>query len=59
MGLISVLKELKYPVKKGDVIGVIKYFTETGQVLGSVDIVSDKDINNASLITKIKMIFID
>ncbi|MBQ3421581.1 MAG: D-alanyl-D-alanine carboxypeptidase, partial [Romboutsia sp.] len=53
------LKELKYPVKKGDVIGVIKYFTETGQVLGSVDIVSDKDINNASLITKIKMIFID
>jgi len=53
------LKELKYPVKKGDVIGVIKYFTETGQVLGSVDIVSEKDINNASLITKIKMIFID
>ncbi len=30
------LKELKYPVKKGDTIGVIKYFTETGQVIGSV-----------------------
>ena len=53
------LKELKYPVKKGDTIGVIKYFTETGQVIGSVDIISANDINNASLVTKIKMIFAD
>lgn len=53
------LKELKYPVKKGDVIGVIKYFTETGQVIGSVDVISDNDINNLSLVTKIKMIFAD
>ena len=53
------LKELEYPVKKGDTIGVIKYYTETGQVLGSVDIVSANDINNISLITKIKMIFTD
>lgn len=53
------LKELKYPVKKGDVIGVIKYFTETGQVIGSVDVISDNDINNLTLVTKIKMIFAD
>ena len=53
------LKELKYPVKKGDTIGVIKYFTETGQVIGSVDVISANDIDNASLVTKIKMIFAD
>ncbi len=53
------LKELKYPVKKGDIIGVIKYFTETGQVIGSVDVISANDIDNASLVTKIKMIFAD
>ena len=49
------LKELKYPVKKG----VIKYFTETGQVIGSVDIISANDVDNISFITKIKMIFTD
>lgn len=53
------LKELEYPVKKGETIGVIKYFTETGQVLGSVDIVSSNDIDDISLATKIKMMFID
>lgn len=53
------LKELTYPVKKGDAIGVIKYFTETGQVIGSVDIISANDVDNISLITKIKMIFTD
>ena len=53
------LKELKYPVKKGDAIGVIKYFTESGQVIGSVDIISANDVDNISLITKIKMIFTD
>ena len=53
------LKELKYPVKKGDTIGVIKYFTETGQVIGSVDIISANDVDNISFITKIKMIFTD
>ena len=53
------LRELKYPVKKGDVIGVVKYFTETGQVIGSVDIISANDIDNVSFITKIKMIFTD
>lgn len=52
-------KELSYPVKKGDVLGVIKYYNNTGEVLGSVDIVSDNDINNASLITRLKMIFAD
>lgn len=53
------LKELTYPVKKGDIIGVIKYFTEDGQVIGNVDIISANDVDNISLITKIKMIFTD
>ena len=53
------LKELKYPVKKGDTLGVIKYYTETGQVIGSVDIISDNNMDNISLVNKIKMIFTD
>lgn len=52
-------KEVTYPVKKGDVLGVIKYYTESGEVLGSVDIISDNDVDNAPLKTKIKMIFAD
>ena len=53
------LKELKYPIKKGDTLGVIKYYTETGQVIGSVDIISDNNMDNISLVNKIKMIFTD
>lgn len=53
------LKELTYPVKKGDTIGVIKYFTETGQVLGSVNIISANDVDDISFINKIKMMFND
>lgn len=51
------LKELEYPIKKGDVLGVIKYYTDNGEILGSIDIVSAKDVNDASLITKVKMLF--
>lgn len=51
------LKELEYPIKKGDVLGVIKYYTDKGEILGSIDIVSTKDVDNASLPTKIKMLF--
>ena len=52
-------KEISYPIKKGDVLGVIKYYTNTGEILGSIDIVSEKDVDKASFITKIKMIFND
>lgn len=51
------LKEISYPIKKGDVLGVIKCYTDTGEVLGSVDIISVNDVDEASLITKIKMLF--
>ena len=44
-------------VKKGDVVGVIKYYTDDGEILGSIDIISANDVDNTSLITKIKMIF--
>lgn len=52
-------KEISYPIKKGDVLGVIKYYTDDGEILGSVNIVSENDVENASLKTKIKMIFSD
>lgn len=52
-------KEINYPVKKGDILGVIKYYTNTGEILGSVNIVSANDVNSASFKTKIKMIFAD
>lgn len=50
------LRELEYPVKKGEVLGVIKYYTNSGEILGSVDIISTKNVSNASLITKVKML---
>ncbi|MGL5317067.1 MAG: D-alanyl-D-alanine carboxypeptidase family protein [Peptostreptococcaceae bacterium] len=52
-------KEISYPIKKGDVLGVIKYYTDSGEILGSVDIISENDVDKASLMTKIKMIFSD
>ena len=52
-------KEISYPVKKGDVLGVIKYYTDNGEILGSVNIVSANDVDRASFRNKIKMIFTD
>lgn len=49
-------KELTYPIKKGDVLGVIKYYTDNGEILGSINIVSANDVNNVSIINKIKML---
>ena len=50
-------KELKLPIKKGDVVGVIKYYNDEGQILGSNNIVSREDLCDISLKTRIKMIF--
>ena len=52
-------KEINYPIKKGDVVGVIKYYTNNGEILGNVNIVSANDVDSASFKTKIKMIFTD
>lgn len=52
-------KEISYPIEKGDVLGVIKYYSDTGEILGSVDIVSKNCVDNAHLKTKIKMLFAD
>ena len=51
------LKELEYPIKNGDTLGVIKYYTDSGEILGSVDIISNTNIDNISLLTKIKLLF--
>lgn len=50
-------KEINYPVKKGDVLGVIKYYTDNGEILGSVNIVSENNVDRASFKSKVKMIF--
>ncbi|OMK20156.1 hypothetical protein BER43_002289 [Clostridioides difficile] len=51
------IKNIEYPVKKGDTMGIIKYYTNSGDLLGSVDIVSNNSIDNVSLKTKLKMKF--
>ncbi|MEF9991635.1 MAG: D-alanyl-D-alanine carboxypeptidase family protein [Romboutsia sp.] len=55
----TTFKEITYPIKQGDVIGVIKYYTNKGEVLGSVDIVSANNVDNASLKTRLKMLISD
>lgn len=50
-------KEIKTPVKKGDVLGVIKYYNDNGEILGSNNIVSRDDLNNISLKNRLKMLF--
>ncbi|MGL5692463.1 MAG: D-alanyl-D-alanine carboxypeptidase family protein, partial [Peptostreptococcaceae bacterium] len=52
-------KEITYPVKKGDVLGVIKYYTDSGEIIGNINIVSANDVDHASFINKIKMLFVD
>lgn len=49
-------KEVTYPVKKGDVLGVIKYYTDSGEILGSVNIISENNVDKASIINRIKML---
>ena len=55
----TTIKELTYPIEKGDIIGEIKYFTEDGDILGQVNIVANNKIGNPSLITKIKILLKD
>ena len=38
-------------------MGTIKYYTNSGDLLGSVDIVSSNNVDNISLKTKLKMKF--
>ncbi len=38
-------------------MGIIKYYTSSGDLLGSVDIVSNNSIDNVPLKTKLKMKF--
>ena len=52
-------KEITYPVKKGDVLGVIKYYTDSGEILGSINIVSANDVDHASIINKVKILFFE
>ncbi len=53
------VKYIEYPVKKGDKLGVIKYTNNTGDLIGSVDVISANDVNNISFFDKIKLIMAD
>ena len=48
---------MKVPIQKGDVLGVIKYYNDDGEILGSNKIISRNDLSNISLKNRIKMIF--
>lgn len=52
-------KEIKLPIKKGDVLGVIKYYNDDGEILGASKIVSREDLCDISLKTRIKILFAD
>ncbi|MEW9078312.1 MAG: D-alanyl-D-alanine carboxypeptidase family protein [Terrisporobacter glycolicus] len=52
-------KEIKLPIKKGDVLGVIKYYNDDGEILGDSKIVSREDLCDISLKTRIKILFAD
>lgn len=50
------MKEITYPIKKGDVVGVIKYYTQNEENLGSVEIISDTTIEEVNFETKLKIL---
>ncbi len=52
-------KEINLPIKKGDVLGVIKYYNDEGEILGINEIISKDDLCDISFKTKIKMLFAD
>ena len=49
------LKEIKYPIKRGESLGVIKYYDSNGNQLGKLNIVSQNDLAEISLKYKIKI----
>ena len=52
------LKEINYPIKKGDSLGVIKYYNSDGIELGRLDIISENNLEEITFKNKMK-IFID
>lgn len=53
------IKNIEYPIKKGETVGTIKYYTNSGDLLGSVDIISGNSVDNVPLKTKLKMKFVN
>ena len=49
------IKEITYPVKKGEILGIIKYYDSAGNELGRLNIVSGNSIDNVSFKTKLKI----
>ena len=49
------LKEINYPVKKGDSLGVIKYYNSDGIELGRLDVISENDLDQITFKNKMKI----
>ena len=49
------LKEINYPIKKGDSLGVIKYYNSDGIELGRLDIISENNLEEITFKNKMKI----
>ena len=49
------LKEINYPIKKGDSLGVIKYYNSDGIELGRLDIISENNLDEITFKNKMKI----
>ncbi|EIS9421005.1 TPA: D-alanyl-D-alanine carboxypeptidase family protein [Clostridioides difficile] len=50
-----VFKNMNYPIHKGDIVGVAKYYNDSGKFVGSVDVKSESNIGCIPLKDKIKI----
>ena len=46
---------MNYPIHKGDIVGVVKYYNDSGKFVGSVDVKSESNIGCIPLKDKIKI----
>ena len=50
------LKEINYPIKQGELLGVIKYYDSNGNELGKLNIVSKNNLDEISFKNKMKIL---
>ena len=50
------INEINYPVKKGDVLGYVKYYGKDKELLGITDIISDNAVDKVPVKVRLKML---
>ena len=50
------IKEINYPIKQGELLGVIKYYDSNGNELGKLNIVSKNNLDEISFKNKMKIL---